>query len=205
MEYLSRLVDRVLPVGPRSVLFGAHQFLIHPFYVNKAWVQLYKSKPTWRDRVAFFLHDLGYLCQWCRSMDGSDGLLHPEWGARATSWLFDSRITVYKDGHLITERGTYWYNFCAGHSRHYAEHIGISYSPLMRPDKLATHLYPRWLYGLLMFLSDEYKEYIAYWISKGNYPGTPTDSAWTYAGHLQAEWKRFNDLNGSVHGKNGAI
>ncbi len=189
-------LDWFLPVGPRSVLFGAHQFIIHPIYVEKAWRKLYKSAPTWRARVAFFLHDLGYLMQWCRSMDkGDDGLLHPEWGARATSWLLD-RDRAHDD---------YWWKFCAGHSRHYAELQGIGYSPLMRPDKLATHHYPRWLYGLLMWLSGEYKEYIEYWISKGGYPGKPTDNAWVYAGHLQREWERFNDPNGSVHGGNGSI
>ena len=52
---------RVLPVGPRSVLFGAHHFIIHPVFVELAWRKLYKKKPTWRERVGFVVHDLGYL------------------------------------------------------------------------------------------------------------------------------------------------
>jgi hypothetical protein len=192
---------RVLPVGPRSVLFGAHQFVIHPVFVEIAWRRLYKARPTWRQRAAFVLHDLGYWGK--RDMDGTEGLRHPEWGARAMHRLFDRGSMLVEGGEL--RRGRYWYNFCAGHSRHYAKLIGIDHSPLMRADKLATHLYPRWLYAFLMWLSGEWIEYRDYWIRVGGYPGTARDGVWAYAGHLQSEWKRFNDLGSAVHGSNGGI
>lgn len=202
MEYAHPL-GWLLPVGPRSVIFGAHQFVIHPVFLEIAWRKLYKSKPTWKQRAAFALHDLGYLVQWCGEMDGGEGKRHPEWGARAMSWLFDRNHLLIVDGHIQSSR--YWYKFCAGHSRHYAKLVGVEMSPLMRADKLATHLYPRWLYAGLMKLSGEWREYKDYWIKVGGYPGTAADGVWAYAGHLQSEWKRFDDLNGAIHGSNGGI
>jgi hypothetical protein len=193
----------LLPVGPRSVIFGAHQFVIHPIFLEVAWRKLYKLRPTWRQRVAFAVHDLGYLFQWCHDMDGEEGKRHPRWGAHLMHRLFDRDKLIVLHGRI--EQSYYWHNFAAGHSRHYAELVDIDYSPLMRADKLATHLYPRWLYAFLMKLSGEWREYKDYWIRVGGYPGTAADGVWAYAGHLQSEWKRFDDLKGAIHGSNGGI
>ncbi len=34
-------------VGTRSLLFGAHQFAIHPWFVAAAWWRLYGSRVAW--------------------------------------------------------------------------------------------------------------------------------------------------------------
>jgi hypothetical protein len=82
-------LGRLLPVGPRSVLFGAHCFFIHPIFVAWAWARLYGFPWDPRLWAAFFLHDLGYLFLWCPNMDGPEGERHVEWGAAVMHRLFD--------------------------------------------------------------------------------------------------------------------
>lgn len=84
-----RIVLRLLPVGTRSVLWGAHCWFIHPWFVAAAWWRLYGFAWDPRLWVAFFVHDLGYLFQWCRNMDGPEGERHVEWGAAVMHLLFD--------------------------------------------------------------------------------------------------------------------
>ena len=58
-------------VGTRSLLFGVHQFAIHPWFVAAAWWRLYGFPFDPRLWVAFFVHDLGY---WGKpNMDGAEG------------------------------------------------------------------------------------------------------------------------------------
>ncbi len=49
-----------MTVGTRSVLFSAHQFVIHPWFVAAAWWRLYGFPWAPRLWVAFFVHDLGH-------------------------------------------------------------------------------------------------------------------------------------------------
>jgi hypothetical protein len=73
-------------IGTRSILFGVHQFAIHPWFVAWAWRRLYGFPWDPRLWVAFFVHDLGY---WgTPNMDGSEGERHPKFGARVMA-LFD--------------------------------------------------------------------------------------------------------------------
>jgi hypothetical protein len=75
---VKKLLNRLLPVGRRSLLFGVHQVIWHPFTVLLAWIKLY-GLPTWREFVCIIIHDWGY---WnCRDMDGQDGHDHPKYGA----------------------------------------------------------------------------------------------------------------------------
>jgi hypothetical protein len=119
-------------------------------------------------------------------MDGAVGETHPMGGARLVA-----RIAAGRDQRAYR----FWYEFTAGHSRSYARRIGIPTSPLMRADKLATALYPRPLYAALCWLSGEWREYLQRWQEAGTYPGRPDDSVWAWAGHLQANWSRFKDIN----------
>ena len=48
-------------IGTKSVLFGAHQFLIHPWFVAWGWWTLYGFPWDPRLWVAFVVHDLGYI------------------------------------------------------------------------------------------------------------------------------------------------
>lgn len=76
-------------IGTKSVLFGAHCFFIHPFFVALAWWRLYGFPWDPRLWVAFFVHDLGYLGK--PNMDGAEGEEHPWLGAKIMAALFDSR------------------------------------------------------------------------------------------------------------------
>jgi hypothetical protein len=78
-----------MQVGTRSVLFGVHQFLIHPLFVALAWWKLYGFPWDPRLWVAFFVHDLGYVGK--PNLDGPEGERHVELGARIMHWLFDRR------------------------------------------------------------------------------------------------------------------
>src|ERR1700676_2969289 len=71
---------RFLSLGTRSVLFGAHQFILHPLFLAVAWTKLYGFPLDPRLWAAFFLHDVGYLGK--DNLDGAEGETHPELGGR---------------------------------------------------------------------------------------------------------------------------
>lgn len=131
-----------MKIGTKSVLYGAHCFLIHPFYVAKAWRKLYGF--PWDPRLwfAFFLHDIGY---WGKpNMDGEEGERHPEVGAKIMGILF----------------GAWWHDFTLLHSRFLAKKLGKQYSRLCVADKLALTLTPAWLYLPMVRWTGEIKEYM---------------------------------------------
>ncbi len=173
MRRLLALLDRLLPVGPRSVLWGSHAFWLHPFCVAYCWWQLYGFPWDARLWVLFCVHDLGYALGWCTDMDGTGprgGQWHPEKGARIMLRLF----------------GVKWYDLSVGHSRYYARYYGIPVSPLMRADKLATAILPTWLFVGLITLSGEAPLHVATMIAAGECP--EGSSVWTSARLLQAQW-----------------
>jgi hypothetical protein len=134
-------------VGTKSVLFGAHCFLIHPLFVAAAWSKLYGFPWDLRLWAAFFLHDLGYVGK--PDMDGPEGERHVEWGARVMHRLFDQK------------GDDRWRRFCLYHSRFYAKRDGVRPSALCAADKLAVALEPWWLYLPRAVLSGEVWEYFA--------------------------------------------
>ena len=148
-----------MKIGTRSILFGVHQFAIHPWFVAWGWWRLYGFPWDPRLWVAFFVHDLGY---WGKpNMDGSEGERHPGFGA-AVMAKFDgaSRQTSYhtqRDGDR--PRGTWW-EFCYYHSRFLAKRDGEPFSRLCVADKLAIALTPAWLYLPLARASGELEEYM---------------------------------------------
>jgi hypothetical protein len=175
------------PVGTRSLLVGGHQFVLHPLAVALAWRRLYgrfpRQLPYW---AAFALHDVGY---WGRAdMDGRDGKGHPDPGATLLAGLFDPDVADVGDPDAVS-----WWEFSAGHSRGYARLVNIPVSRLQAPDKLATGMLPRWLLGLLYWLSGEWVEYKERWMRHATppYPGRSDDNAWAFAGHIKDEWRRF--------------
>jgi hypothetical protein len=132
-----------MKVGTKSVLFGAHCFFLHPWFVAAAWWRLYGFPTDPRLWVAFFVHDLGY---WGKpNMDGPEGERHVEWGATCMAKWF----------------GPKWGAFCLYHSRFYAKRDGRPYSRLCVADKLAVALEPWWLYLPRVILSGEIWEYMA--------------------------------------------
>lgn len=138
-----------LNVGTRSVLYGVHCALIHPFFVALGWWRLYGFPWDPRLWVAFFVHDLGY---WGKpNIDGPEGERHVRFGARLMHRVFDRWCS---NNHK-------WYYFCLYHSRFYTKQGGGNPSRLCYADKMAFCLTPWWLYRRQANWSGEIKEYMA--------------------------------------------
>lgn len=148
-----------MKIGTKSVLFGAHCFFLHPWFVAWGWWKLYGFPFDPRLWVAFFVHDIGYLGK--PNMDGEEGERHVLLGARIMYWLFDWS-DVWKGGKFR------WYEFSAYHSRFWAKKHGGSPSRLCLADKLAITLTPAWLYLPLVNWTGEIKEYMAMRVQNGN-------------------------------------
>lgn len=130
-----------MSVGTKSVLFGAHQFLLHPLFVALAWWRLYGFPWDPRLWVAFFVHDLGY---WGKpNMDGPEGESHVLLGARVMRRLF----------------GPDWEWFCACHSRFWAKREGRRISRLCVADKFSIVITPEWISVPMMLATGEMGEY----------------------------------------------
>lgn len=142
-----------MTVGTKSVLFGAHCFFIHPWFVALGWWQLFGFPWDPRLWAAFFLHDIGYIGK--PNMDGPEGESHPEVGARLMGRLFDH------DRFGMGDAARYrWYDLCLYHSRYYAKREGRPVSRLCFADKLAFCLTPRWLYLPMVTATGEINEYL---------------------------------------------
>lgn len=129
-------------IGTKSVLFGAHCFFLHPWFVARAWWKLYGFPWDPRLWIAFIVHDLGYVGK--PNMDGEEGERHVEFGAQLMSWLF----------------GVAWGDLCGYHSRFYARQCGAIPSRLCYADKLAIALTPHWLYLPMARATGELREYM---------------------------------------------
>lgn len=131
-----------LPVGSRSVLYGAHCWFIHPVCLFLAWWSLYGFPWDPRLWVAFVVHDLGY---WgLPNMDGPEGEEHVNWGGAVMEWWF----------------GREWGDFTRAHSRFWAKQHNVPYSRLCTADKKAFLLDPWWLYLPRVVASGEIHEYL---------------------------------------------
>ena len=180
---MRRWLARLFPVGTRSVLFGAHCFFIHPWFVAAAWWRLYSFPWDPRLWVAFVVHDWGYWGK--RAMDDEEGERHVELGARIMARLFDRNLFTnqpgpeYKARHLgicfkepdspkwCSSDDLYrvwigpWGCLSLLHSRFYARKFGLQPSRLCAADKLAMALEPWWLYLPRVIASGEIHEYMA--------------------------------------------
>jgi len=138
-----------MTTGTKSVLFGAHCFFIHPWFVLWAYWELYGFTLDPRIIVACIVHDWGY---WGKSeMDSDDGETHPLLGARIMGYLFDDKDNLYESP---------WHDFALLHSRYYAKRLGKPFSRLCVADKLSICLTPWWLYIPLVKLTGEINEYM---------------------------------------------
>ena len=145
-------------IGTKSVLFGAHCFFLHPFFVALAWWKLYGFPFDPRLWLAFVVHDLGYIGK--PNIDGPEGEEHPTFGARVMHYLFDYHF------HIINGRICYialdfdWFCFCRYHSRFLAKKYGKQPSRLCLEDKLSFLMTPRWLYLPMVRATGELQEYL---------------------------------------------
>lgn len=175
-------ISITMKIGTKSVIFGAHCFFIHPFFLALAWWKLYSFPWDIRLWFVFFLHDIGYLGK--PNMDGEEGETHPELGAKIVSRLFDDgknfnansltnrdlwKYALGEKSYYIDDKGkekrvpkdgNFWYRFSLYHSRFYSKAKGIYFSPLCAADKLAVGLEPIWLYLPRVILTGEIKEYM---------------------------------------------
>jgi len=131
-----------MKTGTKSVLFGVHQFIIHPITVGLAWWSLYGFPFDPRLWFAFVLHDIGYIGK--SKIDDAEGKTHPELGAKIMGYMF----------------GSQWANFVRYHSRSYAKQNHMQFSRLCVADKYSVIMIPKWMYLLLAELSGELEEYI---------------------------------------------
>lgn len=131
-----------MKIGTKSILFGAHQFIIHPVFVAYSWWKLYGFPFDPRLWISFFIHDWGY---WGKpNMDGNEGMLHPLWAAAKMHEWF----------------GKEWGEFCFYHSRHLASLQNKRHSRLCVADKLSIAMEPWWLYLPRVILTGEIDEYM---------------------------------------------
>jgi hypothetical protein len=137
-----------MTIGTKSVLFGAHQFILHPIALTVAWTMLYGLPLDPRLLVAFIVHDWGYVGK--NNMDGDEGESHPILGAAIMRLFF----------------GKAWGDFSLYHSRFYARRRKRLYSRLAIADKLAVSIMPAWLYIPLVSLTGEIHEYMGHTAQK---------------------------------------
>jgi hypothetical protein len=176
-----------MKVGTKSVLFGAHQFVLHPIVLAIAWWKLYGPPLDPRLWVAFIVHDLGYIGK--ANLDGPEGETHVELGARIMHFLFDRKrvmsffstddpvevadamaqgysAEIWESNGKRHFRGSairrshYWHDFTLYHSRFYAKKHGAQVSPLCIADKMAIVVMPTWLWVTLCRLTGELDEYM---------------------------------------------
>jgi len=185
-------------IGTKSVLFGAHCFLLHPWFVAAAWIKLYGFPFDPRVWISFFVHDLGYLGK--PNMDGPEGEAHVLLGAKIMhlfdGWNLEKRylvdispmahlkmlLTGYSKSvwrrnygavlYVKYHRSFTWHDFSMYHSRFYAKKNGCNPSRLCMADKLAVALEPSWLYLPRVRWSGEIHEYMKL-AGKGKYKGEP--------------------------------
>jgi len=198
-----------MKIGTKSILYGAHQFLLHPVFVAWAWIKLYGFPWDPRIWIAFFVHDLGY---WGKpNMDGVEGETHVELGARIMHFLFDrmervemtemypslQRLAELTDdgwevfdynGNGVTyermEQSTKWRDFTMYHSSYYAKKNGATPSKLCFADKLAFCVTPKWMYIIMTSWTGEILEYMKqnqiFKSKSGNWEPTLIDKLFWY-------------------------
>ena len=130
-----------MTIGTKSILFGVHQFIIHPITVFLAWWKLYGFPFDPRLWFAFFLHDIGYVGK--PNMDGPEGETHPYLGGVIMKALFGPR----------------WYWFTILHSKSLARSISKETSELCNVDKFSIMYMPYWLYIPMACSTGEFYEY----------------------------------------------
>jgi hypothetical protein len=154
-----------MTVGTKSVLYGAHCFFLHPWFVAYGWWKLYGFPFDPRLWFAFFLHDIGYLGK--PNMDGPEGEQHPVVGAKIMHKLF----------------GEEWGRFTMYHSRYIAKKHMTNPSKLCFADKLAIVYTPSWLYLPMVTASGEIEEYLQNAKKRES-------QHWTYSGDDKKRWHK---------------
>lgn len=145
-----------MKIGTKTLLFGCHQFVLHPVYTYVAWKKLYGKFPSIGETIAIIIHDWGY---WGKSnLDGEEGEKHPEWARN----VFD-KVGCFMRNNIHFDFGVYLYelgDLCLYHSRFYAKRFEQEPSKLCWADKYGTTLCGKYLWSFLATLGGELKEYM---------------------------------------------
>lgn len=173
-----------MKMGTKSVLFGVHQFIWHPWTVARAWRWLYGRWPTFHEWVAIVLHDVGYLGK--DAMDSPEGQTHPEIGAalarKVVYWSLRLRGRSSFDAGTISDD---IYDLCLFHSTHYAQMKGNVVSALYLPDKACILFDPPEWYLKRGKWSGEVFEYTDRENAKLNAQMTPEEWLFRYRGFIK--------------------
>lgn len=180
-----------MKIGTKSLLFGVHQFLVHPIVVGRAWRALYGKWPDLNEWIAIVVHDLGY---WgCPNMDGPEGKLHP---GRSSRIAYRIARVAWKLKNLFRPRvrdepraDVYYAERCARlvlfHSREMVKlwqkdypSEGIRVSPLCWPDKYSVCFEWTWFYLLRAKLSGEIHEFRENAVQAGRVPKEASLGDW---------------------------
>jgi hypothetical protein len=165
-----------MSIGTRSILFGAHQFILHPIAIAVAWTRLYGLPVNFPLLVAFVVHDWGYIG--APNMDGEEGERHPLRGAAIMRLLF----------------GKKWGDFTLYHSRFYARKRNRPFSRLAVADKLASTILPAWLYVPMVSATGEIEEYMGFTASKeGDFrsQGVASRNPWLWYSELRVYLRQW--------------
>lgn len=136
------LPKKIMSIGTRSLLIGAHQFIVHPICVYISWRKLYGKETSLPLAVACLVHDWGYIGK--PNMDGIEGEQHIELGGRIMETLY----------------GPSWGEFTRRHSRFYCRENNLLPSALCYADKAALFVLPKRVYIAMVKASGELDEYL---------------------------------------------
>jgi hypothetical protein len=142
-------------IGTKSLLFGVHQFILHPITVAISYYRIYGFPLDPRLWVAFLVHDWGYFR--CEDMDGPGGREHPQLAYHIMKVLF----------------GHDWGQWTRCHSREYCKNHGLVPSTLCVADKMAITVLPTNVYLAIASLTGELDEYMK--SSNGRFGNTPAE------------------------------
>lgn len=165
-----------MTVGTKSVLYGVHCFLIHPWVVALAWWQLHGFRRVWIGRAFvpdYIEENSGRRWPITHIRDVFTSL----WSPRLWLAFFVHDLGYIGSPNMDSPEGELhplvgarimavvcgepWGEFVKYHSRFLAKKDGQRPSPLCIADKLAIVLPPRWLYLIFGGLTGEIDEYMA--------------------------------------------
>lgn len=165
-----------LSIGTRSVLFGAHCFLLHPWFVAWGWLRVFGFRRVWIGRrpiVDYVEENSGRRWPVIVYRDEFASIFRP------ALWI---AFIVHDIGYLGKPNmdgeegeqhprtgaaimrflfGEPWGKFVLYHSRFLAKRDGATPSPLCIADKWAIVAEPWWLYLPRVNLTGEIAEYMA--------------------------------------------
>src|SRR5271157_893929 len=101
-----RSLEARMKPGTRSLLWGEHQFLLHPLFVALAWWRLFGFPLDPRLWFCFFVHDIGYLGK--PNMDGTEGKTQDRKSTRLNSSHVRNSYAVFCLKKKKKKRGARW-------------------------------------------------------------------------------------------------